>query len=122
MKIFLIVLVAAISNIGTVLCLKKAKFALVSGCPATGWLAGIALTIVTTQYLMCWADVWGASLGFVMSFIIVLVMLSAVLVNVQVPSGRLELLSPAGLPVLESIGYGLAVVGIFLVGISKNLA
>lgn len=119
---WLIVLPAAISNIGTVLCLKKAKFAVVNGDPVVGWLAGVALTIVVAQFLMCWADVRGASLGLVMSGIIVLVMLTAVLIDVQGPGGALTLLSPSGLPILESSGYGLAVAGIFMVGISKSMA
>lgn len=121
MKEWLIVLPAAISNIGTVICLKKAKFALLNGEPVAAWLAGIALTIVAAQYLMCWADVRGTSLGLVMSGIIVLVMLSAALIDVEAPDGVLRLLPPSGLPVVESVGYGLAVTGIFLVGFSKNM-
>ena len=122
MKSLFIVLPAAISNVGTVICLKKAKFSLTHGHPAMPWFIGVALTIVTAQYLMCWADVRGVSLGFVMSSIIVLVMLAAVLVEVHVPSGHLTLSNPAGLPALEQIGYGLAIGGIFLVGISKGLS
>ncbi|MDZ8120201.1 hypothetical protein [Pontiella agarivorans] len=122
MKNVLIVLLAAFTNVGTVICLKKAKFALVHALPSAGWIAGIALTIVTAQYLMCWADVRGASLGLIMSCIIVLVMLSAVLMQARAPSGKITLLSPTELPPLEGIGYGLTVTGIFIVGISRSLS
>ena len=78
------------------------------------------MSILATQFLLLWADVKGASLGLVVSVVIALVMISAAFVGVERETGRLVLVSVKGMPLLEVVGYGLAVAGVLLVGISQQ--
>ncbi|VGO14251.1 hypothetical protein PDESU_02810 [Pontiella desulfatans] len=116
----MLTLVAAACNVGTIACIKKCKYAVAGGQSALYWVLGIAGTILATQYLVLWADIKGASLGLAISFVIVSVMIAAAIMGVDGESGRLIVLPLKHIPVLESTGYVLAVVGVLLVGVSQQ--
>ena len=120
MNIIMITLLAAFSNVLTVVCIKKCKFAVLSEGPMVLWLLGIAVTIVLTQFLLLWADVKGASLGLAIAFIVTFVMISAAFLDVD-KDGRLIMISLKGVPILQVAGYGLAVLGVLVVGISQQI-
>lgn len=120
MNIVLLTLIATLCNVGTIACIKKCKHAISAGQPVIIWVAGIAVSILATQFLLLWADVKGASLGLVVSVVIALVMITAAFVSVDGESGRLILVSMKGVPMLEVVGYCLAVAGVLLVGISQQ--
>lgn len=120
MNIVLLTLIATLCNVGTIACIKKCKHAISVGQPVFVWVAGIAVSILATQFLLLWADVKGASLGLVVSVVIALVMITAAFVSVDGESGRLVLVSLKGVAKLEVVGYGLAVAGVLLVGVSQQ--
>lgn len=121
MNVVFLTLVAAACNVGTIACIKKCKHAVASGQPWAAWILGISITILATQFLLLWADIKGASLGLVVSFVIASVMIAAALMGVDGESGRLQINSLRHLPVLEAVGYGVAVLGVLLVGLSQQL-
>ncbi|MEI6892490.1 MAG: hypothetical protein V5783_09995 [Pontiella sp.] len=120
MNVYLLTLIATVSNIGTIICLKKCKFAVLNELPVAAWMFGIALTIVVTQFLLLWSDVKGASLGLVISIVIAAVMITAAFVTADELTGRLSLTLKHLAP-LEIGGYALAILGVFLVGLSQQM-
>jgi hypothetical protein len=120
MNIYLLTLIAAASNVGTVICIKKCKFVVLSGNPMVFWLLGIAASIVCTQFLLLWADVKGASLGLAVAFVVVFVMVTAAFLDTEPETGRLILISLKGVPMLQIVGYALAVLGVLFIGISQQ--
>ena len=119
MNVYLITLIATTCNIGTILCIKKCKQALGAGASVFPWLLGIAVSILATQYLLLWADVKGASLGLAVSVVIVSVMIAAAFTDIHPETGRLAFLSVKTMPIASLVGYGLAVLGVLLVGWSQ---
>ncbi|MDF7826735.1 hypothetical protein P4B35_22095 [Pontiellaceae bacterium B12227] len=120
MNIYLLTLIATVSNVGTIICIKKCKFALLNELPAIAWMIGIAGSILVTQFLLLWADVKGASLGLVISVVIALVMITAAFIGIDAVSGKMGLMLKHMAP-LEIGGYMLAILGIFLIGISQYI-
>ncbi|VGO23033.1 hypothetical protein [Pontiella sulfatireligans] len=117
----LLTLIAAVCNVGTIACIKKCKHAVANSQPMVVWMLGIAITILATQFLVLRADIKGASLGLAVSFIIAFVMIGAAIMGVDEESGRLTVVSLKTIPLLETVGYGCAVFGVMLVGISQQV-
>lgn len=120
MNVVVLTLIATLSNVGTIACIKKCKYALLNGGAAIPWMGGIIVTILATQFLLLWADVKGASLGLAVSFVIVSVMIASALFDIDKESGRFFVQHPGQLPLLAMAGYGLAVAGVLLVGLSQR--
>ncbi len=118
MNIYLLTLIATASNVGTIICIKKCKFSVLNELPVIAGMIGIAVTILIAQFLLLWSDVKGASLGLVISVVIALVMITAALIGIDDVSGKMVLTLKHMAP-LEIAGYALAILGVFLVGISQ---
>jgi hypothetical protein len=114
-----IILAAVLCNMGTIACIKKCRHVLSVGDPAWLWLLGIAVTVVTTQYLLLWADLKGISLGLAISSVIVCVMITAALLDTDT-EGRLVIVSLKTISAVALAGYLLAVAGILLVGVAEH--
>lgn len=120
MNIYLLTLIATASNVGTIICIKKCKFAVLNGLPVVLWMLGISITILITQFLLLRADIRGASLGLVISFVIAFVMITAAFIGID-ETGKMAL-SLKDLAPLEIGGYVLAILGVLLVGVSQQLS
>ncbi len=120
MNTYLLTVIAAACNVGTIICIKKCKFGVLNGLPVSVWMLGIAATILATQFLLLRADIKGASLGLVVSVVIASVMVAAAFIGLDEETGKLALTLKHLAP-LEIAGYALAVLGVLLVGVSQQI-